>query len=136
MKRILIAGAGHGGLAAGALLARRGFDVTVIERNKREDLGHDWEDRFTFSLLCDLLGTDEAALPTGCWRYRGDCAFVSPAKRKRVVIRYTAETRQRIMWRKPLIGLLLENAEAQGVKFLFETRVKGPAVRNGYGSKD
>ena len=131
MKRILIAGAGHGGLAAGALLAKRGFDVTVIERNKREDLGHDWEDRFTFSLLCDLLGIDEAALPAGCWRYRGDCAFVSPAKRKRVVIRYTAKNRQRIMWRKPLIGLLLDHAQAQGVKFLFETRVKGPAVRNG-----
>ena len=131
MKRILIAGAGHGGLAAGALLAQRGFDVTVIERNKREDLGHDWEDRFTFSLLCDLLGIGEEALPAGCWRYRGDCAFVSPAKRKRVVIRYTEETRQRIMWRKPLIGLLLDHAQAQGVKFLFETRVKGPAVRNG-----
>ena len=62
MKRILVAGAGHGGLAAAALLAKNGFDVTVIERKKREEMGHDWEDRFTFSLLTDLLGITEDEL--------------------------------------------------------------------------
>lgn len=131
MKRILIAGAGHGGLAAGALLAADGFDVTVIEEQKKEALGHDWEDRFTFSLLTDLLGVREDDLPEGCWRYRGDCAFVSPSKRKKVVIRYSDETRQRIMWRKPLIGMQLDNARRQGVKFLFETKVLGPALTAG-----
>ncbi len=131
MKRILVAGAGHGGLAAAALLAKNGFDVTVIEREKREELGHDWEDRFTFSLLTDLLGITEADLPEGCWRYRGDCAFVSPAKRKKVLIHYTEETRQKIMWRKPLLRMLLENAERSGVRFLFETEVTGPLVKDG-----
>ena len=33
-KTIIIAGAGHGGLAAGALLAEKGFDVTVYEKKK------------------------------------------------------------------------------------------------------
>ena len=131
MKRILVAGAGHGGLAAAALLAQNGFDVTVIEKNRREALGHDWEDRFTFSLLTELLGITEADLPGGCWRYRGDCAFVSPAKRKKVVIRYTEETRQRIMWRKPLLTMLLEHAENCGVKFLFGTEALGPLTENG-----
>ena len=131
MKRILIAGAGHGGLAAGALLAANGFDVTVIEEKQREALGHDWEDRFTFSLLTDLLGIREADLPEGCWRYRGDCAFVSPSKRKKVAIRYSDENRQRIMWRGPLIAMLLDNAQRQGVRFLFETKVLGPALTDG-----
>ena len=116
---------------AGAALAAKGFDVTVVEQKQREELGHDWEDRFTFSLLCDILGIQEASLPAGCWRYRGDCAFVSPAKRKKVVIRYTEATRQRIMWRKPLIGLLLDHAENSGVTFLFGTRVAGPTAENG-----
>ncbi|MBQ6066050.1 MAG: NAD(P)/FAD-dependent oxidoreductase [Clostridia bacterium] len=131
MKRILVAGAGHGGLAAGAILAKNGFDVTVVEKEQREALGHDWEDRFTFSLLTELLGIAEADLPEGCWRYRGDCAFVSPAKRKKVVIRYTEETRQKIMWRKPLLNLLLEHAEKCGVKFLFGVEALGPLTENG-----
>ena len=131
MKQILVAGAGHGGLAAAALLAQNGFAVTVIERKKREELGHDWEDRFTFSLLCGLLGVTEADLPAGCWRYRGDCAFVSPAKRKKVPVHYTGDARQKIMWRKPLLALLLQHAEDCGVTFLFETVVTGPAIENG-----
>ena len=125
MQNILIAGAGHGGLAAGILLARAGFSVTLAEQKARAALGHDWEDRFTFPLLADLVGR---ALPPDVWRCRGDCAFVSPAKRKRVVVRYTDETRQRIMWRKPLLGMLLTAAEEAGVKILYGVRILGPLV--------
>lgn len=131
MRKILIAGAGHGGLVAGAALAKNGFDVTVIEREQRESLGHDWEDRFTFSLLCDILGVKETDLPADCWRYRGDCAFVSPSKRKKVVICYTDETRQKILWRKPLLQMLLTHAEKSGVKFLFGVEVLSPLTENG-----
>ena len=42
-RKIIIAGAGHGGLIAGALLAEKGYDVTVYERNIRDDLGYDWD---------------------------------------------------------------------------------------------
>ena len=31
-KKIIVAGAGHGGITAAALLAKAGFDVTVYER--------------------------------------------------------------------------------------------------------
>ncbi|MBQ3051771.1 MAG: NAD(P)-binding protein, partial [Clostridia bacterium] len=33
-KTIIVAGAGHGGLTAAALLAKAGFDVTIYERNE------------------------------------------------------------------------------------------------------
>lgn len=33
--KILVAGAGHGGLAAAALLAKDGHSVTVFEKNTR-----------------------------------------------------------------------------------------------------
>ncbi len=124
--KIIVAGAGHGGLAAAAKLAKSGFDVTVIEKEKRSALGHDWEDRFTFSLLLALTGKSE--MPKGSWRFRGDCAFVSPNFKTQVVVRYDEKTRQKIMWRKPLIEMLLENAEESGVKFLFETEVIGAIV--------
>ena len=34
-KRIVIIGAGPGGLTAGMILARRGFDVTIVEKQTR-----------------------------------------------------------------------------------------------------
>ena len=45
-KKIIVAGGGHGGIAAGMLLAKKGFDVTVYEKNSRENMGHDWTDIF------------------------------------------------------------------------------------------
>lgn len=128
MKKIIIAGAGHGGLTAGAHLAKNGYDVTVYEKRAKSELGHDWEDRFTFDLLTKITGKSLGEFPENSWRYRGDCVFVSPAKRKRVNVKYTAETRQKIMWRKPLINMLLENAENAGVKFEFGTEITKPII--------
>lgn len=128
MKKIIVVGAGHGGLVAAAKLAKSGYDVTVYEKKKRDELGHDWEDRFTFSLLCDHAGV--ADIPEESWRFRGDCAFVSPSHRTNVIINYTDENRQKIMWRKTLMRLLLQNAEESGVNFVFSSEVEG-AVEDG-----
>lgn len=127
--KIVIAGAGHGGLVAAANLAKAGYDVSVYEAKQRKELGHDWEDRFTFDLLLNAVGADK--LPTGSWRYRGDCAFVSPNYKTNIVINYTDENRQKIMWRKPLINMLMDNAEKSGVKLNFGTEVTSPIVRGG-----
>lgn len=124
--KIIVAGAGHGGLSAAIGLAKGGHDVTVLEKKQRKDLGHDWEDRFTFSILLRITGKSE--LPENSWRYRGDCAFVSPDYKTRVVVNYTDETRQKIMWRKPLIEMLLCAAEESGVKLCFGTEVLAPVA--------
>lgn len=121
--KITVAGAGHAGLVAAALLSEKGHDVTVYEKKQKNELGHDWEDRFTFSLLSEITGKE---IPGDIWRYRGDCAFVSPAYKTKVIINYTDENRQKIMWRKPLINLLLDFAEEKGVKFSFGTEITGP----------
>ena len=44
--KIIVAGAGHGGIAAAAILAQNGYDVTVYERGKEGTLGYDWTDIF------------------------------------------------------------------------------------------
>ena len=120
--RILIAGAGHGGLAAGAILAEAGHSVTVVEQKAREQLGHDWEDRFTFSVLTGLLGITESDLPPAIWRDRGDCTFVSPNGKTHVDIHFDQNSRQRVMWRKPLLNLLLEHAEPAAFPFCLKRR--------------
>lgn len=126
MRKILVAGAGHSGLVAAAELAQNGFDVLVIEKEKKENLGHDWEDRFDFGLLSRITGKSIEEFPEGSWRFRGNCAFLSPSKRKKIEIFYNENTRQKVMWRKPLIRMLIENAERRGAKFLFETEIAAP----------
>ncbi len=128
MKKILVSGAGHGGLVAAAKLCEAGFSVTVFEKKNRNEMGHDWEDRFTFSLLEEICGIKETDFPENCWRYRGDCAFVSPAKRKKVIINYTPQTRQRVMWRSSLINMLIEYAENKGVEIKFSEEVFAPII--------
>ena len=125
--KVIVAGAGHGGIVAASKLAKFGYDVTVYEKRQREELGHDWEDRFTFDLLLKIIEKDE--LPKDVWRYRGDCVFVSPSKRTNVEIRYTDETRQKIMWRKPLINMLLDYAITCGVKFENGVEVKEAIIK-------
>lgn len=46
MKKIIIIGAGHGGLIVGYLLAKDGYDVTIYEKKSKKDLGYDFIDTF------------------------------------------------------------------------------------------
>ena len=126
--KIAVAGAGHGGIVAAGLLAKNGYDVTVFEKKKKDELGHDWEDRFTFSVLEDIVGKP---VPDNAWRFRGDCAFVSPSYRTNVVINYTDENRQKVMWRKEVTSMLLDFAESCSVKFKFCTSADSVIVKSG-----
>ena len=45
-KKIIVAGLGHGGIAAAAMLADAGYDVTVYEKSAEGTLGYDWTDIF------------------------------------------------------------------------------------------
>lgn len=124
--KIIVAGAGHGGLIAAARLAAAGHDVSVYERKERSTLGHDWEDRFTFDIILKEIGIDKFA--DDAWRFRGDCAFVSPDYKTHVIINYSDKNRQKIMWRKPLITLLVDNAEKFGVKFCFGEEITNAEI--------
>lgn len=126
--KIIVAGAGHGGLTAAALLSAAGHDVSVLEKEKRENLGHDWEDRFTFEILREITGQE---IPGQSRRYRGDCAFISPDYKTRVVVNYSEENRQKVMWRKPLLNMLIANAEKNGVRLSFGEEVLSALVSCG-----
>lgn len=126
-KKIIVAGAGHGGVIAAAKLAKEGFDVTVYEKKKRENIGHDWEDRFDFRTVLDAVEKDE--MPDGAWKYRGNTVFVSPSKRTEVKIDFAPDKRQKVMWRKPLINIIIDYAESSGVKFAFENEIISPIIK-------
>ncbi|NMC08426.1 MAG: NAD(P)/FAD-dependent oxidoreductase [Candidatus Lokiarchaeota archaeon] len=123
--RIIIAGAGHGGLSAGIILARQGLDVSLHEACSRDALGHDWHDDFFLETF------QEADLPSpapGEYAIKCNVSFHGPDMRS-VISTSVPEARREIqMDRKALYARLLTLAESAGVKLNFNSRVTGPLL--------
>ena len=128
VARITIAGAGHGGLVAGILLARDGFDVSLFEQKSRDALGYHWHDDFY------LESFDKAGLPrppSSDFTRRKNISFHGPGM-THVLSTIVPENQLEIqMDRKVLYARLLALAEHAGVKLEFNSRVTGPLL-NGH----
>ncbi|NLO44966.1 MAG: NAD(P)/FAD-dependent oxidoreductase [Clostridiales bacterium] len=124
-KRILVAGAGHGGLAAAADLARRGYDVTVFEQNKREDLGYDWTDIFAPR---SLLAANVPYPPRAKYEYKENMTFFSPSQSIGLKQDIPEKELEIKMERKDIYTHLLSHAEKCGVKLRFSCKIKGPVM--------
>lgn len=122
MKRILVAGAGHGGLTAAYNLAKNGYDVTVLEYKKRENLGYDWHDVLEMSAFTEsgLPCPDESMCSPGIPQ-----AFTNPSATVKIPLPFV-EGNGFNMDRKVLINYLIDCCIEAGVKFLFETKVIAP----------
>lgn len=124
-KKIIIAGGGHGGIAAGALLAEKGFDVTVYEKNKREDMGYDWTDIFDrkglFAAGMEMPSEDKYLL-------KNDMTFINPSMTMRIKQHVPVEELEIQMERKEIYNHIIAHAEKCGVKFKFETPVEAPVM--------
>ncbi len=125
MKRIIVAGAGHGGLATAALLSRNGFDVTVYEKNSRTELGYDWTDIFAPGAL-KVAGVPMP--PKDKFSYKENMTFYSPNCKKGLVQNVPEDQLEIKMERKDIYDLLVSNAESAGVKFVFDCKVKKPLL--------
>ncbi len=125
MARIIVAGGGHGGIGAAALLAKNGFDVTVYEKNAREDMGYDWTDIFDKKGLFAVgLGLPEE----GKYGLKNDMTFVCPSG-AHTLRQHTPEDQLELqMERKDIYDMLIAHALDCGVKFGFETPVLGPVM--------
>ena len=62
-KNIVVAGLGHGGIVAAALLSEKGYDVTVYEKGSEGTLGHDWTDMFDPALLMFVCPRSQSLNP-------------------------------------------------------------------------
>lgn len=120
MKKIIVAGCGHGGLTAAANLAKKGFDVTVLEKCKREDLGYDWHDSVGKKIFENSglpIPDDSAFLPADRMSY------YNPKKTVQIIPDREASTNYAYMDRKFLINHLIDYALECGVKIMFECEV-------------
>ncbi len=122
MKKIIVAGAGHGGLTAACNLAKNGFEVTVFEKSKREDLGYDWHDSMNYDAF-DKAGIER---PDGTLIREGvQSAFENPSASVKLVLPRAEDDEGFMIDRKELIGYLVDKAQSVGVSFVFEGEIKG-----------
>lgn len=125
MKKILIGGAGHGGLTAAINLVKAGYDVTVLEERSKENLGHDWHD----SLNLDVFENSGIPKPRENMYDMGQAkGFRNPSVTK--CIKFPKNHSTIFMDRKVLISYLVEHGEKVGVKFLFNHKIISPIVHN------
>ena len=124
MSRFIIAGAGHGGLVAARALALAGHTVEVVEQKAEPDLGYDWTDVIE-PHICSRNGfgdPPEASFSTAHWN-----TLLGPSKSapKRPPMR---DCREKHIWRKELVGLLIAGCKDAGVVFHFGTALQGPLM--------
>lgn len=124
-KKIIVAGGGHGGIAAAALLAKDGFDVTVYEKNARENMGYDWTDIFDkkglFAVGLGLPDEDK-------YRLKHDMTFYGPSPEYKLRQHTPVDQLEIQMERKEIYNTLISYAEECGVKFCYETPVLAPVL--------
>ena len=124
-KKILVAGAGHGGLIAAALLSKNGYDVTVLERGKKGSVGHDWPVSFDISVLGELnLTLPQSIRLSHC----NNMTYVNPRKTIQLTPLIDMPDRFRIEDRE-LMDVLILNAEKFGAKIIYEVDITGPEVQ-------
>ena len=118
-KKIIVAGAGHGGLSAAYTLAKNGYDVTVYEKNKEEDLGYGWGDFF------DMKAFAAAGLPLPSKGVVDRIPIAYYAPNVSIPPLYQPEQTgfEMFMQRKDIYKYLIKHCKAAGVKFVFEKAV-------------
>ena len=129
-KKILVAGAGHGGLTAAAQLAKAGFQVTVVERHEKENLGYDWFDALNPAVFA-MVGCphpEAAGIP---WQNRADVTYFGPTtdEAHKIPQRFSKPGDIEItMERRDLYKLLTGFAEDCGVTIDYGVTVTGPLM--------
>lgn len=122
-NKIIVAGGGHGGIATAMLLAKKGFDVTVYERNAKDKMGYDWTDIF------DKKGWTAIGLPLPeKFKLKQDMTFYGPAMETALTQNTEDDKKEIQMERRDIYAHLIEHAEKAGVKFQYEENIEKPIL--------
>ena len=123
--KIIVAGGGHGGIAAAALLASNGFDVTVYEQKKREDMGYDWTDIFAPGALERVgLGMPDSDK----FEYKKNMTFFGPGANTPLRQNVAENDLEIKMERRDIYDMLISHAEKKGVHFVYDCTVLSPIM--------
>ncbi len=124
MSKIIVAGAGHGGVVAAINLAKAGHDVLIFEKNRQENLGLPQSD----VVEKEAFYYADIPIPTDCKTVRNEITFI-PLDSD--VTRFTlpaTESESILIDRKILITYLLSLAEDAGARVFYDTEIIAPII--------
>ncbi len=124
-KKIIVAGLGHGGIAAAALIANQGFDVTVYEKKSEGTLGYDWTDIFAPQALA-IAGMKMP--PEDKYEYKKDMTFFNPSFTKKLQQHVPEDKLEIKMERRDIYEHFINHALECGVKIIYDCEVKEPII--------
>ncbi len=124
-KKIIVAGLGHGGIAAAALIAKAGYDVTVYEKKSEGTLGYDWTDIFAPQAL-EIAGMKMPAEDK--FEYKEDMTFFNPSFTKKLQQHVPEDKLEIKMERRDIYEHFINHALECGVKIEYDCEVKKPIV--------
>lgn len=117
--KVVVIGAGHGGLQAAKTLAEHGVSVTVYEKSAYETVSYDWSDDVEYTVFEDL----HIPLPEGYY-HTDVTTLVAPYSDKCITLDAPYEKRDRNIERRAFVQLLADRAATAGAKVEFGTEVK------------
>ena len=124
-NKIIVAGAGHGGIVAAYYLAKNGYDVTVYEKDKEGQLGHDQGD----SIHLDGFEKSGIPIPEAYNVKRTPIAFCLPGSSLEPMVQGDSGEAYNVeIDRHALYEHLLSFAVEAGVKFVYECEIYSPIV--------
>ena len=123
--KIVIIGAGHGGLQAAKELSKNGFQVTVYEKNSPQEVSYDWRDDVEPTVFEEL----KIILPDNS-RKTGRTSFVAPFSETPLYIESEENAVEWSIKRNNFVLLLAGLAEECGAKVNFNTPVQNLIVEN------
>lgn len=127
-RKIIVAGGGHGGIAAAAILAQNGYDVTVYEKNNRDEMGSDQRDVF------DKKGFFSCGMPMPVkekYRLKNDMTLINPSRTKSIRQHVPTQQLEIQMERRDVYDHIISHAEKCGVKFVYGTEITAPVMLGG-----
>ena len=124
-EKIIVAGAGHGGIVAAYYLAKEGYDVTVYEMGSEGKLGHDQGD----SIHLDGFEKSGIPIPKEWYVKRTPIAFCVPGTDLEPLVQADSSDAYNIeIDRNALYEHLIAPAVEAGVKFVYDCEVIAPIV--------
>jgi flavin-dependent dehydrogenase len=119
--KIIVVGAGEGGLVAAYHLAMKNFEVEVYEKSKRDAMGYDWHDVVSANVFSEL----DIELPSQAFFFKTrDWSFIVPPSERWLKIPQNPNAADYSIERRPLINLLADRAESAGAKLFFNKKVE------------
>ncbi len=128
MSKIIIIGANQGALVAGELLGKQGYDVTLYEKSKEDDVGYPWHDNMTPSTF-ERIGIPLPPEPIAKKKDK-DWTFIPPDKKTSFQMKVPEDRRDVKILRKPF-NEWLRNRTMDYAKINYEAEVKSVIYENG-----